>query len=107
MANPAIPTLRFKSCDLQSITITWKGDPSTAYKLEYRDISKPDWQGCESMDVAASADGRHTVTVDALLPSMTYIFRLWVLSSTKQLLGPSTDIAFDTEGQYITNRPAA
>jgi hypothetical protein len=59
------------------------------------------------MDIATSADGRHTVTVDALLPSMTYIFRLWVLGSNGQLLGPSTDIAFDTEGQYITSSQAA
>jgi hypothetical protein len=59
------------------------------------------------MDIAASADGRHTVTIDALLPSMTYIFRLWVRSSNGQLLGPSIDIAFDTEGQYIMNSPAA
>jgi hypothetical protein len=59
------------------------------------------------MSIAASADGRYTVSVEALLPSMTYIFRLWVVGSDGQLLGPGTDIAFDTEGQYIANGQSA
>eukprot|EP00611_Tribonema_gayanum_P014473 TRINITY_DN25859_c0_g1_i1.p1 TRINITY_DN25859_c0_g1~~TRINITY_DN25859_c0_g1_i1.p1 ORF type:complete len:119 (-),score=28.45 TRINITY_DN25859_c0_g1_i1:147-503(-) len=92
-----LPVLRFQSCDLESLTLEWAGEPGVEYKLEFRDVNRKGWDSAFSLRIPPSQTGHETVKVTDLLPSMTYIFRLWIMGAGGKLEGPGPDTAFDTE----------
>ncbi|CAM9937149.1 unnamed protein product [Phaeothamnion confervicola] len=86
-----VPRLRYKACDLESITLEWDTVPGMNYKLEFRGIDQPTWMTARSLDVQSVP-----VRIEDLEPSASYLFRLSAIKDGT-LIGPGPEVAFDTE----------
>ncbi|CAM9680496.1 unnamed protein product [Ascophyllum nodosum] len=91
----AVPQLHFNECQLDSITLSWNASAGVGYRLEYREITVPDWVDCHSKTIPPGESSEITVT--GLNPSSSYIFRLYTIAPGGAESGPGPEVAFDTE----------